>query len=76
MTTNGLLNVSKDEATRAYYESELIFELDQRGKIRKAVEEERIKNAKSLLDILNIETIAKKFQLSIEEVEALKEQPQ
>ncbi|MCL1792230.1 MAG: hypothetical protein FWG34_00010 [Oscillospiraceae bacterium] len=41
--------------------------------VDKEVKEERIKNAKSLLDILNIETISKKFNLTKEEVEALKE---
>jgi predicted transposase/invertase (TIGR01784 family) len=41
MATNILLEVSKDEETRAYYESELIFELDQRGRFNQAKREGR-----------------------------------
>ena len=41
MANNILLEVSKDEETRAYYESELIFELDQRGRFRQAKQEGR-----------------------------------
>jgi len=72
MATDILLEVSKDEETRAYYESELIFELDQRGRIRQAVAEERIKNAKNLLDVLHIDIIAEKFNLTESEITAVK----
>lgn len=36
MAKNILIEVSADEAARAQYESELIFELDQRGRINHA----------------------------------------
>jgi len=39
MARNILIEVSKDEEARAYYESELIFELDQRGRINQAKRE-------------------------------------
>jgi len=42
------------------------------NKERKERKEERLNNAKSLLDILNIEIIAKKFKLSKDEIEELK----
>ncbi|MCL2096051.1 MAG: Rpn family recombination-promoting nuclease/putative transposase [Oscillospiraceae bacterium] len=76
MARNILIEVSKDEEARAYYESELIFELDQRGKINQAKregrEEVKIELAKNLLDVLDIETIAMKFKMPVAEVEALK----
>ena len=80
MAKNILLEVSKDEEARAYYESELIFELDQHGRMRQAKEEgrqlgkqeERIQNAKNLLDILDIEIIAEKFKLTEKEIMAVK----
>ena len=37
MAKNILLEVSKEEEARAYYESELIFELDQRGRMNQAL---------------------------------------
>ena len=39
MAKSILLEVSADEAARAYYDSELMFELDQRGRMREAREE-------------------------------------
>ena len=39
MARNILIEVSKDEEARAYYESELIFELDQNGKMNHAKRE-------------------------------------
>ena len=39
MAKNILIEVSKDEEARAYYESELIFELDQNGKMNHAKRE-------------------------------------
>ena len=72
MATNILRQVSQDEEARAYYESELIFELDQRGRIRHALEEERITLAKNLLDVLHIDVIIEKFNLTAVEIKALK----
>ena len=39
MAANILMEVSKEEEARAYYESELIFELDQNGRLRQAREQ-------------------------------------
>ena len=57
-------------------DKEVAIKLDKEisKKVDKEVKEERIKNAKNLLDILNIETIAKKFKLSKEEIEELQGQ--
>ena len=78
------MEVSADEEARAYYESELIFKLDQRGKFREAREEgreegrkegreeERIEMAKNLLDVLDIDIISKKFKLTADEIKTLK----
>jgi len=71
MATNILMEVSKDEEARAYYESELIFQLDQNGRMAQARNEKAIEIAKNLLDVLDIETIATKTGLTVEEVEAL-----
>ena len=57
MATNILREVSKDEETRAYYESELIFELDQRGRFKQAKEDGKIEMVKEML--LNGEEMAK-----------------
>ena len=72
MATNILLNVSKDEEARAYYESELIFQADQRGRIRQAVEEAKYEMAVELLkNGVSIEVIAKSSGLSIEKIKTL-----
>ena len=63
---------SKDEAARAYYESELIFQLDQNGRIAHALKQRDIEIVKRLLKHLDVETIAKEFDMAVEEVEALR----
>ena len=57
------------------YEKSLIKKGRQEGRQQGKQEgkkEERIKNAKSLLDVLDVETIAEKFEMTVEEVAALK----
>ena len=56
--------------TRERLRIELIVEA--REEAEKKILEEKIKRAKSLLDVLDIETIAEKFELTAEETEKLK----
>lgn len=51
MSKNILNEVSKDEEARAYYESQLIYELDQQGKINHAKKEGKLEVALNLLKI-------------------------
>ena len=66
MATNILLEVSKDEEARAYYESELIFKLDQRGNMRMAKEEGRIEGKEEAKK--EYEDEIKKLKVEIEEL--------
>ena len=69
MATNILLEVSKDEEARAYYESELIFELDQRGKMRQAKEEGKLEMVREmLLDGESIQKIMKYSKFTEREI--------
>ena len=75
-----LLNISKDEKERARLTSEYKFAVDLQSKMVDARrdgraegrKEERIKNAKALLDVLDIKVITERFELTPEEVEGLK----
>jgi hypothetical protein len=67
-----VIKVTKDEETQAQYESELRFQLDQNSRMNHAVKEERFKLATKLLDVLDVKTIAEKFEMAVEEVEALR----
>ena len=44
----------------------------EKNLVKKAVKENRIEMAKNLLDVLDVEIIAKKFNLTVREVKALK----
>ena len=48
------------------------LQIDQEAEIDYAVKQRDIERVKSLLDVLDIETIAKKFEMTIAEVKALK----
>ena len=67
------------EVTRKIYERRfndmfnIIDRYDVQATRKEAREEERIKRAKSLLDVLDIKIIMEKFELTDKEVEALKE---
>jgi predicted transposase/invertase (TIGR01784 family) len=72
MAKNILMQVSADEEARAYYESELIFELDQRGRFRVAKEEgiaEGITKGKAEAQI----EIAKKMLLKNKSIDEIME---
>ena len=60
MANEVLIEVSRDEETRAYYESELIFQLDQNGKIAQAVKEAEAK----------FEIQKKEYESEIQELQA------
>ena len=83
-----LQTISQDDYERARFLSRRKFENDvesaRNTAVKVAVEEakkeaekkafeEKMKRAKSLLDVLDIEIIAERFELTDEEVEALKE---
>ena len=64
------IEISKDDETRAYYESELIFELDQRGRINQAVREERIEMAKKMIKRgIPLEYVVEDTGLTIEQID-------
>ena len=56
-----------DKAIGSFFQQKIDIEVDKRSR------EEKLNYAKSLLDILSIEIIAKKFKLSKEEIEELKQ---
>ncbi len=66
--------LSHDEETRELYKARQKAIHDHISNIEGARREERRRLAKKLLDILDIETIAEKTGLSIEEVKKLKEE--
>jgi flagellar biosynthesis/type III secretory pathway protein FliH len=70
MATNILLKVSADEVARAEYESQLIFEADQRGRIRQAKDEGREEGREEAKK--EYENEIKKLQVRIKELEARK----
>ena len=88
MASTVLMNISKDEHERAKFRSRRKFETDQtsnmltaeaRGEARGEVmgesrgrKDERIKRAKALLDMLDIDVIAEKFELTSDEIEEVK----
>ena len=75
MATNILIQVSKEEEARAYYESELRFELDQSSKMNHAIRKAKAEMAKNLIEMgLSNAQISKAtdFLLSEEEIEALR----
>ena len=72
MATDVLELISKDEKERLRYESELIFDLDQRSRVNDARKEGKVEVAKSMLsDGLEYETIMKYTELSLEEIQSL-----
>jgi len=80
MASRVLMNISKDDHERAKFRSRRKFETDltsniltaeYRGELR-GRQDEKIKRATSLLGILDIEIIAEKFELTADEVEALR----
>ena len=81
MATNILLEVSKDEEARAYYESELRFQLDQNSRYNHAIREGKregrlegkLEAARAMLaDGLDIKKIVLYTGLSDEEIQNLK----
>lgn len=77
MAKNVLLEISKDEEARSYYESELIFALDQQGRFNHAKNEGKLEGklemVRNLLKMgVPIEQIAEASEKSIAEIEALK----
>ena len=86
MAAKILMEVSKDEEARAYYESELIFELDQIGRYNQAKREgieqteekyeaEKIESVKIMLEMGDsVEKIAKVTKYSIDRVENIKKE--
>lgn len=73
MAKNILNEVSKDEEARAYYESQLIFELDQRGRINHAKDETKIEIARNMLKRgTPLQYIVEDTGLSEDQVKAIK----
>ena len=84
MASTVLMNISKDEHERAKFRSRRKFETDQtsnmltaeaRGEVRgesRGRKDERIKRAKALLDVLDIDVIAEKFELTSDEIEEVR----
>jgi predicted transposase/invertase (TIGR01784 family) len=67
MAANILMEVSKEEEARAYYESELIFELDQNGRLRQAREQGFEQGVEQGIEQMVIKML-KKNQYSVEEI--------
>ena len=80
MAGNLLMNISQDERERAIFRSRKKFQMDHASDMATAGDrgieigrqEEKIKRAMNLLDVLDLETIAERFELTAEEVENLK----
>jgi len=69
MAVDVLRYISKSDIERMRYEDEILAEIDHEAEFSYRLKE----IAKSLLDVLDAETIARKFDLTIEEVETLRE---
>ena len=85
MAVNVLNYISKDTLERMRYEDAVLAEIDHQAEIDFAVKEsvkkeqekaksEKLETARSLLGVLDAETIIQKFKLTAEEAEKLKEQ--
>ena len=79
MAVNVLNYISKNTIERMKYEDEILAEIDHQEEInyaraeeRQKADREKLETAKSLLDILDIETIVEKFKLTAEETDELK----
>ena len=72
MAIDVLKYISKSDIERMRYEDEILAEIDHEAEIDYKLKEQQTKIAKSLLDVLDVETIALKTALTVEEVEALK----
>ena len=72
MAVDVLKYISKSDIERMRYEDEILAEIDQEAEIDYAVKQRDIERARSLLNVLDVETIAEKFDMTIEEVEVLK----
>jgi len=75
MAINVLNYISKDTLERMRLEDEFLAEVDRQAEfdyVVKKERKERIEIAKSLIGILDIETIAQKFKLTSEELEDIK----
>ena len=70
-TAKGVSSMMSNFSSAKEYRSHLIKEGEK--KARKKAAKEKLETAKSLLDVLDIEIIAKKFNLTVKEVEELKE---
>jgi len=79
MASTLLQSISQDDYERARFLSRRKFENDLESNINTAIKkeknkanEEKLEIARSLLDVLDVETIANKFNITIEEVTELK----
>ncbi|MCL2159223.1 MAG: hypothetical protein FWH48_07440 [Oscillospiraceae bacterium] len=83
MAVNVLNYISKDTLERMRYEDAVLAEIDHQAEIDFAVKEsvkkeqekarsEKLETARSLLGVLDAETIIQKFKLTAEEAEKLK----
>ena len=72
MASTLLQSISQDDYEKARFLSRRKYENDLESDRNMAIKLRLYEVAKNLLDVLDVETIAKKFELTIAEVEALK----